>query len=132
MNDIPFMPCPVSTTTTTTERPLPPWMRRRTTTTPPPTTSTTTTEATTTRRVPITLPPTRERTTKARRTGEGDAGSSKLGKGVGRKAANESTHIVNRFLSSSISSTNIMDTSEVPVTLVGEEDSKDASSTTTT
>ena len=60
------------------------------------------------------------------------AGSSKLGKGEW-KAANESAHIINRFLSSSsISSTNIMDTSEVPVTLVGDEDSKDASSTTTT
>jgi hypothetical protein len=134
----------VTTTTTTTERPLPPWMRKRPTTSSTTTTTSTTTESSSSttppvgevspssrKRVPITLPPNHTGTPPSNvnsNSGNGNGGSG-AGKRPGKKESPK--NIVNRFLSSSISSTNIMDTSEVPVTLIGEEE-KEAAVTTTT
>ncbi|XP_059091180.1 latrophilin Cirl-like isoform X2 [Tigriopus californicus] len=100
----------VSTTTTTTKRPLPPWMRTTrystTSTTIIPPTDQEAKDDAKRRRVPITLPPTRPQESPESIPGVRGNGQSKT------------KSILNKFLSSSISSTNIMDTSETPVTLL--------------
>ena len=99
-------------TPTTTTRPPPPWMRKR-----PKSTTLSSDSKSSSRRVPITLAP--DLVTSTTRLGNHEKADSK-------------SAIVETFLSSSMATNNIMDTSEAPVMVTIDNATTSTSTTTTT